>query len=484
MFPPSSLPVPLAGGAYRLVRVLGQGGMAVVYEALVDLERFDFAFLLAHAEPTQGDSRRLRQVRQEDLHQELLSSGRGELEERCRARGLAYPAGGRAAVKVLRPGTLDLERFEGEWRNLMAIVHPHVVSVYGGGFDEPHGLHWYAMELVETIVRGPAMLELPLAAKLELVLQAAAGLECLHGRRLVHRDVKPDNLICSRGPHGGVTAKLCDLGIAKDFNLTLALTQHDHAMGSPNFMAPEQADSPRHATPASDVYSLGATLYFLLCGSFPYQGSGLFQVLRLLSARQPPVPPQQHAGGMLPAALDDLVRRTMSFEPARRPSLREVGRALHDYLCGAPTEDLSRPWFHVPTPIGQLATERVAKRSILVVEDDPQLRRLLDRWLSEKHEVCAAGDGADALLQLGYRRFDLVVTDVEMPHLGGLQLLAILRQKGIEVPVICMSGSPEPDLAERVRSLGARVFLAKPLAMEDLLLEVERILAVPASPGG
>lgn len=115
--------------------------------------------------------------------------------------------------------------------------------------------------------------------------------------------------------------------------------------------------------------------------------------------------------------------------------------------------------------------------SVLVVEDERALRRVLQRFLQGAgYEVVMAENGADALLQLGRRRFDVVLSDVSMPTLDGLQLLDVMRQKKIGTPTILMTTMPDSDLAARGLELGAADCLGKPVHKDVLLARVRRIL--------
>jgi serine/threonine-protein kinase len=279
----------LAGGRYRIERVLGGGGMSVVY--------------CAH---------------DEELHRTV-------------------------AVKLLAEHLAEdeefRERFLREARMAARLSHPNVVAVYDAGDDD--GRPYMVMEVVEgetlaDVLRraGP----LPAGEVVELGIQAAAGLEHAHAHGLVHRDVKPQNLLLRTD---GVL-KVADFGIARAAAAaTNRLTQVGTIMGTAEYLAPEQAAG-HDVTAAADVYSLGAVLYEALTGRTPFQASTLVQ---LLTAHQQGAvtPPGELVDGV-PPALEETIMRCLARNPEYRPaSAGEVGRLLAGHPSELPTRPLRRP---------------------------------------------------------------------------------------------------------------------------------------------
>ncbi len=182
-----------------------------------------------------------------------------------------------------------VKRFQREGRAAAKLSHPNIVAVYDA--DEAQGVHFLVMEYVDgndlsaTVKRrGP----LPLAAAVEYVLQAANGLEYAHRHGVVHRDIKPSNLLLDKS---GVV-KVLDMGLARIEDAVGGaddgLTQSGQMMGTLDYMAPEQAFDTHHADARSDIYSLGCTLYCLICGRPPYVGESLPQ--KIIAHHEHPVP--------------------------------------------------------------------------------------------------------------------------------------------------------------------------------------------------
>jgi serine/threonine protein kinase/sugar lactone lactonase YvrE len=225
----------------------------------------------------------------------------------------------RAALKVL-PGDRandpeSLERFYREARLVAALDHPNIVRAFDA--DQSGGIHFMAMEYVEgesleQLVRrkGP----LPAAEAADYVAQAACGLQHAHERGLVHRDVKPGNLLLEKGG----TVKVLDLGLARLFadrsNLTRDLG--GVAIGTADYMAPEQALDSHDVDIRADVYSLGVTFYTLLTGKPPFAAESVTQKLLAHHMREPE--PLAKVRPDLPAELAGVVARMMAKRPEDR----------------------------------------------------------------------------------------------------------------------------------------------------------------------
>jgi len=240
------------------------------------------------------------------------------------------------AVKVLSDRTMQsaeaVERFRREVKAVARLSHPNIVTAYDAG--EQDGIHFLVMEYVEgrdlaRVVAGQG--PLPVHDAVDYAIQAARGLEYAHAQGVVHRDVKPGNLLLDNQG----TVKILDMGLvrmgAEGDGGTRAepenLTQSGQVMGTCDYMAPEQAKDSRTADHRADVYSLGCTLYRLLTDERPYAGDT--PVNTLLAHLQEPVPRIRDVRPDVPEELDQVVRRMMAKHPDDRPqSMREVVDAL------------------------------------------------------------------------------------------------------------------------------------------------------------
>ena len=243
------------------------------------------------------------------------------------------------AVKVLAEHLSDDEKFVARFRRealaVAKLVHPNIVQVYDTGVDA--GRHFIVMEFVEGR-SGAQLLQrdgaLEPATAVEIAAQACAGLEYAHRMGIIHRDVKPGNLMVIGGPAGGppeMTVKLADFGIARAAEQT-RLTQVGSVVGTAAYLAPEQARG-EEATPISDVYSLGVVTYQLLTARLPYEGNSLAE-LAIRRENERPLPPTSYEPG-IPEALSKAVLRALENEPEDRyVDALAYGAALRAGLAG------------------------------------------------------------------------------------------------------------------------------------------------------
>jgi eukaryotic-like serine/threonine-protein kinase len=247
--------------------------------------------------------------------EQLLGSGGMAAVWRGRDLRLDRPV----AIKELAGAGLGepmaAERFDREARTVARLAHPNIVAVYDFGTED--GSSYLVMELVEgqTVAAMLADGPLPLVQAVAIAAQTCDGLAAAHAAGIIHRDVKPANLIL--GPTGVV--KICDFGIARLLYATghTSLTGPAVAMGSSQYMAPEQVN--REPVDArADLYAVGCTLYAMLAGAPPFGGDDAISVLQQ-HLTQPPAPLRQRRADV-PPALDALVGELLAKAPATRPA--------------------------------------------------------------------------------------------------------------------------------------------------------------------
>jgi serine/threonine protein kinase len=241
------------------------------------------------------------------------------------------------ALKVITSSTAKnpvmLQRFEREFMAARVLDHPNVVRAieYHG-----HGPHpFLVMEFVDgesigqRVERAGAF---PEAEAVRLIAQVCEGLQRAHKQGLVHRDVKPDNILVTRD---GV-AKLTDLGLVKDIEGDLNLTKTGRGLGTPHYMAPEQFRNAKGVDIRGDIYSLGATLYAMVTGQVPFEKASPLDcwMKKLHNEFAPP----KELNPSLSDRVDWAIRRAMSAEPDRRPSsCREFVEDLTGHSRNTPT---------------------------------------------------------------------------------------------------------------------------------------------------
>jgi tRNA A-37 threonylcarbamoyl transferase component Bud32 len=240
------------------------------------------------------------------------------------------------AVKMILAGELadqeDVKRFLSEAEAAAGLDHPGIVPVYESG--EIGGQHFFSMGFVEgeslaaLLAAGP----LPPKRAAELVAQVADAVEYAHERGVIHRDLKPGNILLDKDGHPRVT----DFGLAKRVAGDSGLTRTGQALGTPSYMPPEQASGKLDAIgPPADVYALGAVLYAALTGRPPFQAATPLDTILQLLEREPVNP--RHLNADIPPDLETITLKCLEKEPHKRyATAKELADELRRFLRGEP----------------------------------------------------------------------------------------------------------------------------------------------------
>lgn len=239
------------------------------------------------------------------------------------------------ALKFLTHGDPAVLRlFLNEARAQARVQHEHVLEIYDSG--ELDGQPYISMRYVAGGTLAEVGASLPLEPRVRLLAQVAEGLHAAHREGLLHRDVKPSNVLVERTPDGELNALVTDFGLATGIE-EAAATDGDTIAGSPHYIAPERLSSPTAVDRRSDVYSLGITLYRLLTGELPFSGQNTMEVLRKTLYEDLP-PPRQRLPS-LPVELEAIILRCTAHDPDQRyASARAVAADLQRYLDGEVVE--------------------------------------------------------------------------------------------------------------------------------------------------
>ncbi len=241
------------------------------------------------------------------------------------------------AVKMIRSTMLasedDVARFRTEAEAAGSLDHPNIVPIYEVG--EFQGQHYFSMKLIEggTLRDHLADLQKDPKATAGLMVKVARAIQAAHQRGVLHRDLKPGNILIDAAGEPHVT----DFGLAKQMESVSSATLSGQLMGTPSYMAPEQAESGKDVTTSADVYGLGAIFYELLTGVPPHRGESIIETLKLIADTEP-VSPIKH-NPKVDRDLQTIAMKCLERDPAKRfPSARDLAEDLERWLRGEPIE--------------------------------------------------------------------------------------------------------------------------------------------------
>ncbi len=239
------------------------------------------------------------------------------------------------ALKMIRAGAGtqpgDLVRFEAEARAVAAIDHPNIIKIFEIG--EHGGLPYFSIEYLEggSLARRIDGKPQPVEDAARIVEVLARAMDVAHRRGIIHRDLKPANILLA--PDG--TLKIADFGLAKRLEDDSSQTRTGSILGSPSYMAPEQAMGESNVGPAADQYALGATLYELLTGRAPFRGTSILDTLDMVRGSDP-VPPSQLLP-RIPRDLETICLKCLEKDPARRyPDVAALAEDIRRFREGEP----------------------------------------------------------------------------------------------------------------------------------------------------
>ena len=409
---------------------------------------------------------------------EGITVGSYRLMERIGRGGMAtvyrayHPALDRyVAIKVLPEFFAEdptySERFRHEARSVARLKHPNILEVFDFGTND--GVAYIVMELVE----GGTMADLlgaPMALEdvLALLQPLGAALDYAHSMGILHRDVKPSNILLRREG----TPVLADFGLAKMAGSLQKLTATGTVMGTPEYMSPEQAGD-EQVGPASDRYSLAVVAYEMFTGHVPFQSEVTAAVL--VSHITRPMPSPRELKGELSAHVEGVLRKGLAKSPGDRfPTASTFVSALTPAAwLGRLDGDLH------PTPLPE--PKRSSRRTpiVLVVDDSAPNRDLIKACLQDVEcQVRTAQDGHEALALIEESPPDLVLLDVQMPGMNGYEVCERIKagEKGSLLPVVMITALDHTT--DRVRALtsGADDYMSKPVDRIELVARVRSAL--------
>lgn len=390
--------------------------------------------------------------------------GEGGMGLVAKARDIGLNRG--VAIKLIRPEISDRasvrNAFVREAQAMARVRHRNVVEIYASG--EVETVPYFAMELVvgnslaDWLERHRDQL-LPIDVALGLLTQICAGVAAIHSAGAVHRDLKPGNVLVGADMRVAVT----DLGLVQ-LDGQRSFTKGTMA-GTPEYLAPELIlhgfghggdDRP------ADVYALGIIAYELLTGHLPFEGFTPEEVLERQMIEEPAAPSSSRPE--LAAVFDTVVLGALAKDPAARPDATTFARTLGEARAG-----LAKSY-------------AVSSKILLVVDDDAAFLAWAGGVLKAafpEANIRTCFSGSEAMLEVRNARPSVIISDLDMPDMNGVELTATIRHDARykAVPIVIVTGVGGSEDWRLLHSLGADDILLKPMRAAALVAAIKRALA-------
>ncbi len=397
--------------------------------------------------------------------------------------------GAKCALKMLQPSLTDdgrlIERFKQEANILLQFNHPSSVQMRDFGRTED-GHYYMTMDFCDGKLVKEIIAEhkpVPVEEALDYTQQVLSALSAAHRAGIVHRDIKPDNLMVVRDTEGAPLVKVMDFGISKilgsvkiDSNMTVA----GASIGTPNYMSPEQAAGEEDIDGRADIYACGILLYEMLSGSCPFQHDSMVKTL-LLQITKPPSEfpaslgiPEQVKKIVFRALKKDRLERYQTADEFRNACLAALEQLKRD--CSEESSAMAAPACS-SSQKASAEEEDLGKLRIMCLDDDPFILNIMKRLLEQEgYRVFAAKDPAELDRYVFGEGAQMLVSDVQMPGMPGTTVCKLLKLTMPELKIILFSNIDERELENSAREAGADAWMSKNAKPADWIVKIKEVM--------
>ncbi len=367
------------------------------------------------------------------------------------------------AIKVLHPHVhaTTRQRFEQEAQASAKLNHPGIMLIFDRGRDRDD--YYLVVELIDG---RPLYEYIPCSPETaaQLGSQICLALDYAHRAGIIHRDIKPANIYVTREN----TIKIMDFGLAIPLDGSQKrLTAHGSIIGTPAYLSPEQAQG-KPLDQRTDLYSLGVVLYEMVTGQLPFDADDITSIL-IQQVNKMPTPPS-HLVRDLPPSLEAVILKALEKKPEQRfTTALEMAAAL-DAALKQPTAGVA-----VTTDVRSKSRIRV-----VLADDHPSLRTPLAAYLELSGDIVVVGeasDGAEAIQMCRQHQPDVLLLDLNMPNLSGLDALPHIKQLNPNIKVLVLTARDETPYIMRALRGGANGYILKTATEQEVVNAVKDVFA-------
>ncbi len=391
------------------------------------------------------------------------------------------------AIKILNKALSEderfLTRFKREAEVLLRFTHQGSIQLRDFGKTD-EGQYYLAMDfchgeiLKELLAREG---RLSFDRSFNILFQILSVLDAAHGHGIVHRDVKPENIMIEMDNRGQETIKIVDFGIAKVQDtdvLNSGATIDGVSIGTPSYMSPEQAAGERNLDHRADIYAAGIVAYELFSGAPPFVGQTVVETMIMQLTR----PPEPFAAELqIAPELEAIIFKALAKKPDERfqtaqlllDALRNVKREMQ----GVPEPAAAAPQTHLPSPppAGDVTPTNVTK--ILCLDDSEMILHIMSHILeAQGYQVFTASNSAAIHGYIFGERVDLMISDINMPDIPGTKVCRMLKDSVKNLKIMLFSNIDERDLIRASEESNADGWISKNSKPNEWLLKINEVL--------